>query len=294
MVGAYGQGVTEIPLNLSRAQRQALFAALEVNLLPENRFYRYDFILDNCSTRPRDSIEHVTGSPIVLRDAGRRTFREMLDPYFNRIPWAGLGVSLLMGAGVDRLASPREACFLPADLERAVQTGRNGEQALAGEKKEIFAPEPLAQTSPFLTPIVVFWSGGIIWSLFWLLRQRGHATWPTALLLMVFGLLGIFVFVLSCWSRLWVLKANYNLWWLFPLHFPAGLFPRCLPGARRARRGGRSWRGREAAGVARQDRRAPHRRTKRAHLQADGRRHACRVPKCSLGAARRYRNPRFP
>lgn len=224
MVGAYGQGVTEIPLNLSRAQRQALFAALEVNLLPENRFYRYDFILDNCSTRPRDSIEHVTGSPIVLRDAGRRTFREMLDPYFNRIPWAGLGVSLLMGAGVDRLASPREACFLPADLERAVQTGRNGEQALAGEKKEIFAPEPLAQTSPFLTPIVVFWSGGIIWSLFWLLRQRGHATWPTALLLMVFGLLGIFVFVLSCWSRLWVLKANYNLWWLFPLHFPAGLW----------------------------------------------------------------------
>src|SRR6204780_2962812 len=38
-VGAYGQGVTELPLNLSLTQRQALFEALEVNLLPENRFY---------------------------------------------------------------------------------------------------------------------------------------------------------------------------------------------------------------------------------------------------------------
>src|SRR6201995_3732869 len=38
-VGAYGQGVTELLLNLSVAQRQMLFEALEINLLPENRFY---------------------------------------------------------------------------------------------------------------------------------------------------------------------------------------------------------------------------------------------------------------
>ena len=70
-VGAYGQGVTELPLNLSPGQRQSLFEALEVNLLPENRFYRYDFILDNCSTRPRDVIERVTGSPVVLPARGK-------------------------------------------------------------------------------------------------------------------------------------------------------------------------------------------------------------------------------
>jgi len=223
-VGAYGQGVTEVPLNLSLAQRQALFEALEVNLLAENRFYLYDFILDNCSTRPRDVIERVTGAPVVLRGAGKQTFRDMLDPYFTRMPWVGLGVSLLMGAKVDRPASPREACFLPADLERAVQTSKNGTQNLAAEMKEIFPPEVLPGSAPFLSPIFIFSSGGILWVLFWLLRRNGHSSWPTAVALIMLGLLGTFVLVLSLWTHLWVLHENYNLLWLIPFHLPAGVW----------------------------------------------------------------------
>jgi hypothetical protein len=223
-VGADGQGVTELPLNLLPAQRQALFEALEINLLPENRFYRYDFILDNCSTRPRDVIERITGSPVVVHGAGRQTFRQMLDPYFTRMPWVGFGVSLLLGSNVDRVASPREACFLPADLERAVPVSRNGEQSLAAEKRQIFPPKGLAVTPFFLAPIWVFYSGGILWILFWFFRKKGHARWPTALALMILGLLGTFILGLSFWTRLWVLRQNYALWWLIPLHFPAGLW----------------------------------------------------------------------
>jgi Domain of unknown function (DUF4105) len=223
-VAAYGQGVTELPLNLSPAQKQAMFEALEINLLPENRFYQYDFILDNCSTRPRNVIERITGSPVVEREAGKQTFREMLDPYFTRMPWIGLGVSLLLGAKIDRLATPREACFLPADLERAVQAGKNGDQNLAAEKKELFPPDVLAGSPRFLNPIWIFSSGGILWLLFWLLRRKGHTTWPTALCLMILGLVGSFILALSFWSRLWVLHDNYNLLWLIPLHLPAGLW----------------------------------------------------------------------
>jgi Domain of unknown function (DUF4105) len=224
VVGAYGQGVTELPLNLTPEQRQSLFEALEVNLLPENRFYQYDFVLDNCSTRPRDVIERTTGSPVMVRDAGKKTFREMLDPYFIRIPWVGFGVSLLLGSKIDRAVSPREACFLPADLERAVQTSKNGNLNLAGEKKEIFAPEVLAGSSPYLTPTSVFYGVGIFWFFFWLLRKKEHAIWPTAFFLMILGLAGTFVLGLSFWTRLWVLHENYNLLWLIPLHFPAGLW----------------------------------------------------------------------
>jgi hypothetical protein len=221
---AYGQGVTELPLNLSPTQRQTLFGALEINLLPKNRSYRYDFVLDNCSTRPRDVIERITGSAVALPGTGRQTFREMLDPYFARMPWVGLGVWLLMGANIDRPASPREACFLPANLERAVQASKNGEQNLAEEKKEIFPPEVLPETSPFLAPICVFYGGGILWFLFWLLRRKGHSKWPTAFALMILGFLGFFVLGLSFWTRLWVLHQNYNLLWLIPFHFPAGLW----------------------------------------------------------------------
>ena len=227
LVGAYGQGVTELLLNLSQEQKQKLFAALEINLRPENRFYRYDFILDNCSTRPRDVLERTTGFPIAEAGAGKQTFRQMLDPYFDRIPWVGFGVSLLLGAKVDRLASPREACFLPADLERAVQTSKNGDQNLTAAKKELFPPEVLPGSLPFLAPIRVFYGGGILWFLFWLLRRKGHSRWPTALALSIFGLAGTFILVISLWTRIWVLHENYNLLWLIPLHLPAGIWLFC-------------------------------------------------------------------
>ena len=223
-VGAYGQGVTELQLHLSQDQKQKLFEVLEGDLLPENRFYRYDFVLDNCSTRPRDVLERVTGSPVIERSAGNQTFRQMLDPYFTRIPWIGFGVSLLLGAKVDRLASPREACFLPADLERAVQTSKNDDQNLTAEKKELFPPEALPNSLPFLAPTWIFYSGGILWLLFWLLRRKGHAIWPTALSLTTFGLTGTFILVVSLWTRVWVLHENYNLLWLIPLHLPAGIW----------------------------------------------------------------------
>jgi hypothetical protein len=224
MVGAYGQGVTELPLNLSPTQRQALFVALEINLLPENRFYRYDFVLDNCSTRPRDVIERITGSPVVVSGAGKQTFREMLDPYFTRMPWVGFGVSLLMGAKIDRRPSPREACFLPADLEHAVQTSKNGDQNLAAERKELYPAKVLSGTPLFLAPVYLFYEGGIIWFSFWFWRRKEHSRRATAFILIIVGLLGIFVLSLSWWTRLWVLHDNYNLLWLIPLHFPAGLW----------------------------------------------------------------------
>ena len=224
MVGAYGQGVSELLLSLSQDQKQRLFEALETNLLPENRYYHYDFILDNCSTRPRDVLERITGSQILERGAGNQTFRQMLDPYFIRVPWIGFGISLLLGAKVDRAASPREACFLPADLERAVQTSKNGEQSLTLAKRELFPPEALADSSPLLGPIWIFYGVGIVWFLFWLVRRKGHSIFPTALCLTIFGLTGTFLLIVSFWTRLWVLHENYNLLWLIPSHLIAGLW----------------------------------------------------------------------
>ena len=223
-VGASGQGVTELVLSLSPVQKQAVFEALEINLLPENRFYQYDFVLDNCSTRPRDVIQKVTGSPIVPPGAGKETFRQMLDPYFTRIPWIGFGLSILLGAGVDRPAAPAKACFLPANLERAFEAGKNGDQSLVSEKRVLYEPGALSVTAPFLSPLWVFSAAGLLWGLVWLLRRKGHARWPTALLLILFGVVGMFVLAFSFWTRAWVAHDNLSLLWLIPLHLPAGLW----------------------------------------------------------------------
>jgi len=51
-------------LNLTPEQRAELADFLAWNDTPENRFYRYDYYLDNCSTRIRDAIDRVLGGRI--------------------------------------------------------------------------------------------------------------------------------------------------------------------------------------------------------------------------------------
>jgi hypothetical protein len=57
-----------------------------------------------------------------------------------------------------------------------------------------------------------------------LMRRKGHARWPTALVLSLFGLAGIFILGYSFWTRAWVAHDNLSLLWLIPLHFAAGLW----------------------------------------------------------------------
>ena len=48
-------------LDLTPEQMGALYEFEEWNERPENRFYRYDYYRDNCSTRVRDAIDRVLG-----------------------------------------------------------------------------------------------------------------------------------------------------------------------------------------------------------------------------------------
>ncbi len=53
--------VVEQVLNIDNRQARALYEKLEYLSLPENREYRYNYVLDNCATRPRDLVEEAVG-----------------------------------------------------------------------------------------------------------------------------------------------------------------------------------------------------------------------------------------
>src|SRR5690606_20733689 len=78
-----GRPVIGQVLALSDAQREAVFAFLLVNARPENRYYRYDFLFDNCATRPRDVLEQTLGDAVRFGEpaVAGRTFRALIDPY---------------------------------------------------------------------------------------------------------------------------------------------------------------------------------------------------------------------
>ena len=114
--------IIEQRLDLSPEAKQRLFRFLETNYLPENRAYRYDFFFDNCSTRPRDALEAALGRRPDYNDyraGSTATFRDLLQPYLDGAPLTDLGIDLGLGAPTDRVATHREAMFLPLELMRA-------------------------------------------------------------------------------------------------------------------------------------------------------------------------------
>jgi hypothetical protein len=221
--GALGQGVTEARLNLTPEQRQNLFVALETNLAPENRFYRYDFLLDNCSTRVRDVFERIIGAPVADESVSGVTFRQMLDFYLERIPWIRFGIYLLLGAKVDRLVTPREACFLPANLESAICQTKVSDTALAQNPVRLFPARPLPRIPRALDPEIVFSLVLAAWIGLWALRRGRASRVISALVYIVFGFTGLFLVVLAANTLHWEAYQNWNVAWLVPTHLVAGI-----------------------------------------------------------------------
>ncbi len=105
-------------LNLTPAQRLAMQEYLEHNALDANKYYRYDYYLDNCSTRVRDAIDHVLGGAFRrqshLGASGDYRFHTLRLNTHNPLLYTGL--LLGEGRGADAPITRWEEMFLPFKL----------------------------------------------------------------------------------------------------------------------------------------------------------------------------------
>ena len=63
-----GSRVIEQVLDLTQEEARALMDRLNVEALPENRVYRYNYVRDNCATRPWKRVTEATDRTISLPD----------------------------------------------------------------------------------------------------------------------------------------------------------------------------------------------------------------------------------
>ena len=115
---AAGRSVWLQELNLSPAQRARLRDDLETNARPENRFYRYDYYRDNCSTRVRDAIDRVLNGAIRAQMSGPASgsYRfHTLRLNTNNLPLY-TGLDLVLGQGADVPVTRWQEMFLPLKL----------------------------------------------------------------------------------------------------------------------------------------------------------------------------------
>lgn len=119
-------------LNLTAAEKSELRDLLEINALPQNREYLYDYYQDNCSTRVRDVLNRVLGGAISRQTAGVATgttyrwhSRRLIAS--DRLAYTGLAAGL--GPPADREIDAWEEMFLPQKLmevAREVTVERGG------------------------------------------------------------------------------------------------------------------------------------------------------------------------
>jgi hypothetical protein len=123
---ALRRSVWQQELNLTPGQRRALRDYLETNAQPQNRFYRYDYYRDNCSTRVRDAIDHVLGGAFHAQmsapASGSYRFHTQRLNANNLALYTGL--LLALGHGADAPVSRWEEMFLPLKLREYLREVR--------------------------------------------------------------------------------------------------------------------------------------------------------------------------
>lgn len=115
---AYKRTVYEQVLNMDHDQKQELWELLLANYLPKNRCYLYNFVFDNCATRPYQLIKQVYNDSIISKYEGYKgkSFRSFIQHYTVKHSWADFGINLLFGTKADQPMNNEQRLFLPEEL----------------------------------------------------------------------------------------------------------------------------------------------------------------------------------
>ena len=230
-----GRRIVSHRLDLTAGQKQCLINLLTENLRPDNRTYRYNYVKDNCATRPLRIVELALGDSIKFQtteapEPGTQTFRSVMRHYHHNYPWYQFGIDLALGSGIDYPLTEREKSFAPVILDRQLYGATIGGKKLVDSisiindvhpENAILDPTPWYASPLFISLIVM-----MIAILMTVRDIRRHkvARWVDAVLFGFFGLAGCVITFLIFISVHEATSPNILLLWLNPLCFIPTVF----------------------------------------------------------------------
>lgn len=221
---ASGRRVIEQVLAFDSIESQQLLHALQVNALPENRKYPYDYVKDNCSTRVWDQIRKASSTPLADSTASPYpTFREAMRAYHSHYPWYALGIDITLGYPVDTLITADDALFLPEALRDRLNNARRPDGAPLVSSEEILYSGTDDATLPptpwWLSPVWWSWivfAGAVIYE--WRAwRKNISPGWFEAIFFGLVGVAGCVISYLVFISSHDAASPNLLLAWLNPI-----------------------------------------------------------------------------
>lgn len=222
--------VWEQELDLNRKEKVQLLALLNENYEPQNRMYRYNFVFDNCATRPREMLQQSVEDRLEAQpEFTNETFRQLVNDHIQNVPWAMFGINLLFGSEADQKLKGNESHFLPLFLRNSMQHAKI--VSLSGdvpERKLVKSLDVLVEGEDLIAKPIFWLFHPMALTLLWFLLgfvmtfSKDQKSWVYKLfdsvLFFVTGSVGLVIFVLAFFSEHPLVGTNFNLLWLNPLN----------------------------------------------------------------------------
>ncbi|MCQ2345305.1 MAG: DUF4105 domain-containing protein [Paludibacteraceae bacterium] len=191
-------------LNLTPEQLNNFVLALRTNYMPENRSYLYNFVFDNCATRPLNLIRNIYGDSLSSSYTGHQgeTYRQYIRRYTGRGSWADFGINLIFGRRAMHHMQGDEALFLPEELMNFLQS------ATTSDGQPIVKPgQNIGTFAPRHTPWYATWYFGmgiallLVIAISWLGQHFNHRNrWLDIIFACIYGILFLIVVFLRFFS----------------------------------------------------------------------------------------------
>jgi len=214
----YGRSIKEQVLVLSDVEKINWQNALLKNLEGNNRYYLYNFITDNCTTRVKDGFYQFANTQVPPSNIKSFRTHVVEAPYQQGIPWIGLGIDVLLGAVSDQAPTALQAGFLP-DLFFE-QLAAQASYIASTQNYDFTKTVPVQPTDP------VYYIIGLI--MVYLFVGKWNARWTVIAakmidvsLLFIFGLGGFLLLYMSVFSKHTACHNNFNIAWIHPLYWIA-------------------------------------------------------------------------
>lgn len=220
-----GSSVYAQELDLTPEQKHELWAKLWTNYHPDNRKYRYNFIYDNCATRPYQLILSAYGYKVSLNyDLPQTSYRDIINKYVPIGSVLNTGINLIIGSQADKIITTKKSVAFPMyTMEALTHTNyitEDGLRPIIKGKEVMHKAEPknfeVSQFTYYISIILPLVLSLLCW--LYSYKKKYYVPYFTQLMLLASGLVGIVISYLWFFSHHPLVSDNMNLLWCNPLN----------------------------------------------------------------------------
>lgn len=208
-------------LNLSTAEKQNLYNYLKQNYKPENRYYLYDYLEDNCATKIPEVLNKVIDIQFFNKTSIQTTYRTLIQDNLYWNSWGSVGINIALGAVIDREVTAKQMQFLPEYVHLQLSNATINKQPLVKSEAVLFQKkEILKQTNFWISPLFVFLiiALAILFITYNDYKNKKRSRWLDVVLFALTGVIGIGILLLWFATDHTATANNYNVLWAFPLN----------------------------------------------------------------------------